>query len=459
MKILGFNITRAAPAPAPTIPLSHDRGRWWWPIISEPYTGAWQRNEEIRVESIVTYFAVYSCISLIAQDIGKLRIKLMVQNAAGIWQEVEVPAFSPVLRKPNHFQTRGQFIEQWIASKLIDGNTYILKERDNRGIVVRLYVLDPLRTQVLVAPNGDIYYDLAADNLAGIEQAVRVPASEIIHDVMLPIYGHALCGVSPLAAAFLPVSQGLSIQRASSKFFTNGSRPGGILTSPHIIDQEFADRLKNEWETKFAGDASGKIAVLGDGLTYTSLGIPAEQAQLIEQLKWTAENVCAVFHVPPHMLGIGTPPNVGNSVEALTQLYYAQALQHHVERIEALLDEGLALPKTYGTEFDVQEGLLRMDTATLVKTTADSVGAGFLTPNEARAKFGLAAKPGGNSLYLQQQYWPLEAPRVPAATPPPAPPPAEDDSEDEGDPPPDESERRYEQLDADRIYAIAKSLI
>ena len=55
------------------------------------------------------------------------------------------PAYSPVLRKPNRYQTTVKFVEQWITSKLTAGNTYVLKQRDERGVVAALYVLDPAK--------------------------------------------------------------------------------------------------------------------------------------------------------------------------------------------------------------------------------------------------------------------------------------------------------------------------
>jgi phage portal protein BeeE len=77
-----------------------------------------------------------------------------------------------------------------------------------------MYVLDPFRTKPLVAPDGSVYYQLSKDNLAGVEDAVTVPASEIIHDTMTPLY-HPLCGVSPLYACGVAASQGLddSVER------------------------------------------------------------------------------------------------------------------------------------------------------------------------------------------------------------------------------------------------------
>jgi phage portal protein BeeE len=89
--------------------------------IREPFAGAWQRNIDLRPQNVLTHSALYACVTLIASDIGKLRIKLVQQDDDGIWSETESAAFSPVLRKPNHYQNRIKFVEQWILSKLIHG--------------------------------------------------------------------------------------------------------------------------------------------------------------------------------------------------------------------------------------------------------------------------------------------------------------------------------------------------
>jgi hypothetical protein len=50
-----------------------------------------------------------------------------------------------------------------------------------------------------------------------------------------------------------------------------------------------------------------------------------------------------------------------------------------------------------------------MDTAAKVKAAADAIGAGFLSPNEARQQFDLKPVKGGASPYLQQQNFSLAA--------------------------------------------------
>src|SRR4029434_901775 len=358
MRLFGFTITRTKqlPAPSPSLPsnLYPFGSTSWWPIIREPFTGAWQRNMELRAENVLTYAAVYGCVTLIAQDVAKIRLRLVAQDDDGIWTETESAAFSPVLRRPNRYQNRIAFIEYWMISKLLHGNTYILKERDARNVVVALYILDPTLTKPLVAPDGSVFYQLGTDRLAGLEgENVVVPASEIIHDTMVALY-HPLCGVSPLSACGLAAIQGLAIQGNSTKFFSTGSHPGGLLTTPEMISDEQAARLKQRWDEGFTGSNSGRVAVLGNSMKFERLSVNATDAQLIDQLKWTSEQVCMAFHVPTFMLGLAAIPN---NVEAAYQQYYGQCLQVMFEKIELCLDEGLELGKQpgrlYGTEFDL----------------------------------------------------------------------------------------------------------
>lgn len=396
------------------IPLQPLSGRGgWWSIVAEPFMGAWQRNLEIKTDTVLTYSAVFACVTLIASDIGKLAFRLVEEVEPDVWEKADSPSYSPVIRKPNHYQTINKYIEQYIFSKLIHGNTYVLKQRDNRQVVTRLYVLDPTRVTPLVAQDGSVYYELKRDDLSGLgREVITVPASEIIHDTQNAFF-HPLIGISSIYACGLAATQGLSIQGNSSKLFANGSMPGGVLTAPGAISDTTAQRIKEYWDSGFSGDNVGKVAVLADGLKYEQMSFNAVDMQLIDQLKWTGENICTAFKVPAYMVGIGPPPPYAN-IEPLIQQYYSGCIQTLTTSFEIAHDEGLGLlPKIegrqLGTEFDVND-LIWMDSATKTKAAADGIGSGGMSPNEARRRyFGLGKVPGGNAPYLQQQYYSLEA--------------------------------------------------
>jgi len=137
----------------------------------------------------------------------------------------------------------------------------------------------------------------------------------------------------------------------------------------------------------------------------------AVDAQLIDQLKWTGETICACFHVPGWKVGVSPMPAYGN-VQAANIDYYSQALQILIESLELCLDEGLELDnvadRTLGVELDV-DALLRMDSLTATEVEAKAIGAGYKTPNESRKRFDLKPVAGGDACYLQQQNYSLSA--------------------------------------------------
>lgn len=400
--------------------------RAWWPWIREASTGGWQRNEDIQVQTVLSNPTLNACVTLIAGDIAKLRPMLVEQDEDRIWEEVESSAFSPVLDTPNGYQNRVNFFEWWMVSKLCHGNTYVLKARDGRGVVQALYILDPFRVTPLVATDGSVFYRLDSDVLAELPDAgVVVPAREIIHDVMCPLF-HPLCGVSPIFAAGFSALQGLNIRAASDKFFSNGSKPGGVLTAPGQIAQATADRLKAYWDTNFSGDNTGKIAVLGDGLKYEPMAMTADQSKLVEQLGMTGRDIAAAYHMPLYKVNLVEPTY--NNASVLNQQYWTDCLQKHIVTLQILLTKGLGLDnvpdRTLAVEFDIDD-LQLMDPATRIDAGTKAILAG-MTPNEVRFRFyDLGPVAGGDQPYLQKQNWPLnilgtDQPASTAAAPPPA---------------------------------------
>jgi HK97 family phage portal protein len=400
MKLFGLEIKRRTKA------LQEAGSSGWWPVVRDPYPGAWQQNKELTAGEQLAFFAVFSCITLISNDVGKLRPRLMAYQD-GIKVPVDNSPYARVLKKPNHYQNHIQFKETWMISKLTRGNTVALKVRDNRGMITALYILDYSRVKILVSDSGEVFYELKKDAISKQqEEVVTVPASEVIHDRINCLF-HPLIGISPLYACSLSAGMGLEIQQNSRKFFANGSRPGGVLSAPGAISDETAARLKQQWDANYTGDNAGKVAVVGDGLKYEPMVMTAHDAQMVEQLKMSAETVCSVFHVPSHMAIAGQEPNY-NNIQALNLQYYAQCLQSHIEQFETVLDEGLGLPDRLTVELDL-DSLLRMDTKTQAEVAAAEMGAGYLAPDEARRRRNLPPVPGGDTPYMQQQNYSLAA--------------------------------------------------
>lgn len=381
----------------------------FWGSVREPFAGAWQKGVTIDpIGSLTSFGAVFACVARIANDIAKLEPQLLEADTNGI--PVEASPLSPFwacLRSPNNYQNRIQWLAFWLTCKLLFGNAYQLKEREAaRGLVRRLHPLDPRRVTPMVTQQGDVYYSLGGSDLARIPAGAVVPASEIIHDRGWCLW-HPLVGVSPLYACAMSATLGLRIQQNSATFFENMSRPSGMLTAPGTIDDVTAARLKTEWESNYSRENIGRLAVMGDGLTYEAMTIPAETAQLIQQLEWTAIDVARAFGVPPHKINAGPAETAGNTEQRELD-YYVGCLQVLIEGVELCLTEGLEVTPGYSVELKL-DGLIRMDGPAQVDMLSNAVKGTIMMPNEARARMRLQPAAGGSALYLQQQNYSLAA--------------------------------------------------
>lgn len=376
-----------------------------WISSSESFAGAWQSGKVPKREDILQFHAVFSCISLIAQDIAKLPLELRKKQGS-IWEVVKDKNFK-LLKKPNNYQTLQQFIEYWIVSKLTYGNTYVLKVRDIfNGKIVGLQVLNPALVTPMVDNDGNVFYQLKLDYLNQVNDMI-LPASEIIHDRMNCFY-HPLVGLSPISACALSASHGLSIQQNSKSFFANMSRPSGMLVAPTAIDEETAQTIRQRWNENYSAGNYGKTAVMGNDVKYVPLNLSASDSQLLEQLKLSAEVVCSVFRVPMFKIGL-SDLSQGVKAETLNEIYYTDCLQPYIEAIENLLDEHLNLDEfNYEVFFDL-DNLIRMDSLSKIEFFEKGVKSGILSPNEARAKFNYQPVSGGDTPYMQQQNFSLEA--------------------------------------------------
>lgn len=415
MNLFGYEFSLHKKAlPPQTLQQVNYSGGWWGNLfgpIRESFTGAWQQNVVLAPTSTMLSFSpVYACVTGIAADVSKMRVKLS-ENDEGIWEEITDPhgnsnesIWIELLKQPNRYQNRIQFFQSWMISKLLYGNTYVLKQRDSNGIVTKLYILDPTWVVPLVSEDGAVYYEIRRDLLTQISENIVIPQREIIHDRMAPLW-HPLVGVSPLYACGASATMGNAIQTNATRFFANRSMPGGMLTAPGKISDDVALRLKTTFTANFSGENIGKLFVAGDGLEFKPFMIDAQHAQQVEQLGWTVLDVSRAFRYPAWKIGGPMPPYA--KPDLLQTAYYTDCLQEHIESIELCLDNGLEFPPELGTEFDL-DSLLRMDTQALYES--NKTASKFMTIDEQRFRVNLDPLPlGGDTVYLQEQDHSIEA--------------------------------------------------
>lgn len=406
--------------------------------VREPYAGAWQNGDEIRAhqrKSPLAHSAVYTCINIIASDISKLplRVKRPRGSSPGMEEHPNHP-INRVLRVPNRYQTALQFLLYYFASKLWTGNTYVLLFRDARGVVESMHVIDPSTVTPSITKEGDVWYMVKATNLNGLTEDTYIPARDILHDRAMTLF-HPLIGVSPLYAAAVSANIGNSISANSEQFFANMSRASGVLSAPAEIPPATADRLKREWDGNYSGLGFGKVAVLGSGIEWKPLAINAADAQLIEQLRFTVEDIGRVYRVPSFMLGELAKQTYRNS-EQSARMYYQGCLSHHIESAEQCFTSKFEMEGGVRVVFDLAP-LFRMESDVRYETHAKALTAGIKSINEVRAEEDLPPVKGGEEPRMQVQYVPISMTPTPGqpmpGQPAPGAPEPEDDDEGEDD--------------------------
>jgi HK97 family phage portal protein len=407
-----------------------------WPSAGGDWgpPGWWQMYGRSQMPSELTSFsAVYACASIISQDIAKLPMQIFRRDQKTGAQDVQRgDYYEQLLAEPNSYQTGVDFIQLYVMSYLLQGNAYAYCKRNRRGEINEMHVLDPRKTQPYIDENGDIFYRCGVNLLAQMPGGEIVPERNIIHHRLPLMPGFPLVGVTPIYAAAASSGVGLSILNNSNSFFRNASRPGGYLAAPGKVSDPTVNRLQTDWDNNYSGQRYGKTAILTEGLKWEPLTMTATDAQLIEQLRWSVEDVGRVFRVPPFMLGDVSKTTYRNS-EQLARAYLSGCLGWHIQALESRFARAFDFASDWSVQFDLS-AILRAEIDVRFDAYQKALAAAWLTPNEVRASEGLAPVKGGDEPHIQGQYIPLSqsgakpaapAPGAPGAPGAPAPKPGE----------------------------------
>lgn len=409
---------------------------------------------------------VYACISLYARTIAQLPARHMRTLANGGTEEIKTSAMSRILRKPNLYQTRSDFMFNLVTSLLDDGNGYALALRNDAFQADSLHLLRPRNTHPLITPDGDVFYAVGtnqvlaampefwADPMRQIQGRWIVPERDILH-VRAWCPRHPLIGESPLVAAASPIlaqSQGLGSMAA---FYANMARPSGVLQTDLILSKEQVAELRERWNEQASGAAIGGTPILTAGLKWqAAAAVNAVDAQVAELLKYSTADIARVYGVPLAMINDMTGATYNNT-EQLIMTWLRMGLGFYLEHIELNFDKLFGFERADDfCELDVK-ALLRPDFKTQIEGLGKAVVSGLYAPNEGRAELGLPKVASGDEPRVQQQMVPLSW-EPPEPAPPAAPaqdPPAEDDPPE--DDPPAEDDAKGIELDRADSRALA----
>jgi HK97 family phage portal protein len=214
----------------------------------------------------------------------------------------------------------------------------------------------------------------------------------------------AFVGKSPIALARESIGLTMATEEYGGRFFSNDSRPGGILRHPAKLSPEAAKRLKASWENANGGLTNKhRVAVLEEGIEWQQIGISPEEAQFLDTRKFQELEICQVYRVPPHMIGItDRSTSWGTGIEEMGIGFVTFTLLPYLTRIAQSVNRdllGANERKEYFAEH-LTAALERGDLMTRYQAYNIGRNGGWLSANDIREMENMNPIEGGD-VYLQ----------------------------------------------------------
>ena len=253
------------------------------------FFGRSNAGKRVTDRTALQHIAVYACVRVLSEAIAQLPLHLYKYNDSGKERVPQHPLYFLLHDQPNPEMTSFVFRETLMSHLLIYGNAYAQIIRNGRGDVLGLYPLMPDKVRVdRDQRNRLVYiysrYDEANPNLK--EQGdIVLYADEVLHIPGLGFDG--LVGYSPIALAKNAIGISIACEEYGASFFGNNANPNGVLEHPGVIKNP--DKLRDAWHRAYGGKNSHKVAVLEEGVKFTPISIPNNEAQFLETRKFQIE--------------------------------------------------------------------------------------------------------------------------------------------------------------------------
>lgn len=350
--------------------------------------------------------AVYACVRVLAESVACLPLHLYRKSDDGNRiKAVEHPLFFLLHDEPNPEMTSYIFRETMMTHLLLFGNAYAQILRNGKGDVLGLYPLMPNKITVERDDAGRLFYRyMRYDNeaLADTNSTVILSPEDVLHIPGLSYDG--LVGLSPIAACRNAIGSGLAADEYSSRYFANGAAPMGVLEHPGLLKNP--EKLRESWHSVYGGtNNAGKVAILEEGLKFTPISISPQDSQLLETRKFTVEEICRIFRVPPHLVQ-NLERATFNNIEQMSIDFVMYSLMPWLVRWEQAMAKSL-LSVSEKTQYEIRfnvDGLLRGSHKERYEAYSVGINSGFLCPNDVRRLENLdliPAEKGGDDFLIQ----------------------------------------------------------
>lgn len=293
----------------------------------------------VTPQTALTFSAFFGALKVISEDLASLPLLEFQALPNGGRSVMPYSDISRLLDwSPDGECPDINWRESYISHALSWGNGYaeVMWTPDGRpgGLnLVHPSVITPKRDQ----ETGRYYYELqTADSIMGPRGKQAIPPWKILHLAGLGFNG--LVGYSPVALAREAIGLGKAAEQYGASFFGNGAQPSGVVEFKRAMKTEALKSFREMWNLIHQGSAGAhKIALLDEGATWKSIGVPPEDAQFLATRAFQVLEICRIFRLPPHKLADFTSASYAN-VEAANEDYIISCLRPWAVRLEKAIN-------------------------------------------------------------------------------------------------------------------------
>lgn len=411
---------------------------WWY---SRP---GWDSSAGMSVtpESALQLAAVYSCVRVVSETLGSLPLIIYKSLPDGSKvRATDHPLYAVLHDSPNQWQTSFEFIEMMQAHLELRGNAFAHIVPGPRGAIDQLIPLHPDLVQVYRLPSGRLKYQVRSRFTSEVDWYL---AEEIFH--LRGLSSDGLVGLSPIAVQRETIGKGLGMQDYAGRYFANDATAATYLKHPGKFKDDAArQKYADNWQKSRTGANRHKTPILEDGLDLKSVSLSNRDSQFLEASGATNIDICGIFRVQPHKVGI-LDRTTHSNIEQQNIEFTVDTIRPRAVRWERRIATDLIDPMNevlggnYFAEFLI-DGLMRGDMKSRFDAYHVARGDGFICPNDvARLENWnpISEENGGNTYWRPANMVPADAPIVVQQQLPPGDVPEDPDNPDA--PPPDKQQ-------------------
>lgn len=251
----------------------------------------------VTPNNAVQVSAVFACVRVIAEDIGKLPFVLYSRGSDDQPRQraITSPFWRLIHDRPNPWQTSQAFRETLTAWAVLRGHGFGLKNIVGRQ-VRELLPLHPDRVRIEQLEDGTIiYHTRLADG-----REYPLTSREIFHLSGLSLDGVTGIGIVSLARQTIGTS--LAAQRHAAKFFANGLQTSGVFKHPGQLSENAYTRLRESLKEDFSAEQVYSPMLLEEGMDWAQTGLTNKDSQFLESRQFDITEIARWFRVSPHKI-------------------------------------------------------------------------------------------------------------------------------------------------------------